>query len=234
MMLKVNTIYPAFMGECNKFGIGARCVFIRLSGCNLRCYTKTFGTPCDTPEALSFSSGKEMSELEILQEVHKYNSKYICLTGGEPLCQDVTDLLRELGKEFFYTIVETNGSRAIKDYRYFRNVSFVVDYKSPSSGETDKMVLDNLNHLDRNDWVKFVLYDNVDYDDMRRVVERFCGRINVAVGLYWGSTLSYKELSENILRHQLKVTLNFQAHKMMVLYDKHREELKNLVIPRTI
>ena len=70
--LKVQTIYPAFMGEVNECGIGAPCVFIRLAGCNLRCYEKTRGCLCDTPEALAMTSGEQMSVGDIVQVANQY------------------------------------------------------------------------------------------------------------------------------------------------------------------
>lgn len=234
MSLKVTTIYPAFMGECNKFGIGARCVFVRLSGCNLRCYKSTLDCPCDTPEALSFSSGKSMKVDEILSEIKKYNSKYICLTGGEPLCQDVSELLTVLSREFYSVIVETNGSVPIDKYRHFKNVSFVIDYKSRSTGEMQKMLTSNFQLMDRCDYLKFVLYDDMDYCEMCRIADNWGGRLNISVGLFWGSELSYADLMDRIIADKLRVQLNIQAHKMMMLYDEERKNLKNLIIPKNI
>ena len=99
--LKVNTIYPAFMGECNVYGIGVPCTFVRLAGCNLRCYESTKGTLCDTPEALGYSCGSDMSPSQILHKVISLGRKVICLTGGEPLTRDVTKLLTLLSAEGF-------------------------------------------------------------------------------------------------------------------------------------
>ena len=99
--LKVNTIYPAYMGECNKYGIGVPCTFIRLNGCNLRCYLKKKGTTCDTPEALDCADGKRMEVSAIIKSVRNIGNKVICLTGGEPLLQDCTKLLTELVNDGF-------------------------------------------------------------------------------------------------------------------------------------
>ena len=86
--LMVNTIYPAFMGEVNLLGIGAPCTFVRLSGCNLRCYKNTMGTLCDTPEALELKCGNPMSVDEVIMQLDRYAERpIVCLTGGEPLCK---------------------------------------------------------------------------------------------------------------------------------------------------
>lgn len=232
----LNTIYPSFMGECNTHGIGVPCTFIRLSGCNLRCYFKTKGVLCDTPEALSASSGRSISVAEIVHEVKRLGRKVVCLTGGEPLLQDVGELLMELSKEGFYVVVETNGSVSITPYRSFRNVSFVVDVKSTSSGESERMLESNYELLDRNDFVKFVIDTEEDYEEFEKwMVSHDWITCNVAVGLFWGAKVRYSWLIDKIspLRN---VSLNMQTHKMTCMYDVYREyaSFQDMFIPKNL
>lgn len=235
--LYLNTIYPAFMGEVNIHGIGALCTFVRLAGCNLRCYYKTKGTLCDTPEALTFLGGKEVSVDHIVDEVKRHRNEVVCLTGGEPLVQDVTELLSKLSSCGHFVVVETNGSKSIRPYRQFRNVSFVVDVKSKSSGEHLKMLETNYSLLGENDFVKFVIDTEEDYEEFQFwVTSHPYLKCKVAVGLFWGSKVSYEwlisKLSTLICRHQ--IYLNMQAHKMSCLYDHHKESLDKIFIPKEL
>lgn len=237
-MLRLNTIYPAFMGECNVHGIGVPCTFVRLAGCNLRCYEKTKGVLCDTPEALSPFSGKQVSEDYILKEVREYGRKVICLTGGEPLRQDVTKLLTLLSNEGYFVVVETNGSKSIAPYRHIRNVSFVVDVKTTSTGEAEHMDETNYSLLDENDFVKFVVDTEEDYNDFHSWVS--CHdylKCKIAVGLFWGSEITYAWLFNNITHFasRLPIYLNMQTHKMICLYDSYsKEEFGKLFIPKEL
>ena len=237
--LKVNTIYPAFMGEVNVHGIGVPCTFLRLAGCNLRCYFKTKGILCDTPEALEMKSGTDMSVSEITYTVRKLGKKVVCLTGGEPLLQDVGELLTELSNHGHYVVVETNGSKSITPYRHIRNVSFVLDAKSVSSGESEKMLEDNYALLNKSDYVKFVIDTEEDYMDFSRwMVAHDYLNCNVAVGLFWGSKMSYVRLMDRLMHAAWKfpVQLNMQAHKMTCMYDKYKsdESFSDLFIPKDI
>lgn len=238
-ILKVNTIYPAFMGEVNTHGIGVPCTFVRLAGCNLRCYFKTKGTLCDTPEALEMKSGKDMSVSEIVNEVRCFGRKIVCLTGGEPLMQDVKELLTELSNNGYYVVVETNGSKSITPYRHIRNVSFVVDVKSESSGESERMFEENYDLLNERDFLKFVVDTKEDVVEFERWV--FCHEYlncNVAVGMFWGSEITYGELIKNLNRvaWQIPVYINMQTHKMACLYDhsKDKDEFGSIIIPKDL
>lgn len=237
-MLRVNTIYPAFMGEVNAFGIGVPCTFIRLAGCNLRCYSNK-GFTCDTPEALEVTHGKEMPIVTIFDHVCFYGHEVICLTGGEPLMQDCSELLEELTASGYKVVVETNGSFPIHQYRHIRNVHFVVDYKSPSTGETKKMVDSNWAIMDEDDYLKFVIDTNEDFDSMIQWVKDHEASYNgkVAAGCFWGSNMGYQELASRILRSGLntQIYLNMQTHKMMCLYDKFKNSaVKDIMIPKNL
>lgn len=237
--IKVNTIYPAFMGEVNTHGIGVPCTFVRLAGCNLRCYFKTKGTLCDTPEALEMKGGKDMSVSEITYQVKCFGRKIVCLTGGEPLMQDVKELLTELSNNGYFVVVETNGSKCISPYRHIRNVSFVVDVKSASSGESERMLEENYDLLDEKDFLKFVVDTNEDVTEFERwVFAHNYINCNVAVGTFWGSEIAYGELIKtlNKVAWQVPVYLNMQTHKMACLYDLYKDNssFKDLFIPRDL
>lgn len=233
--LTVNTIYPAFMGEVSKHGIGAKCTFIRLSGCNLRCYKDTMGILCDTPEALDFKCGVRMDHHEILTAVARYGNPLICLTGGEPLMQDVRKLLETLSVHGYDVVVETNGSKAINHLKSIKNVSFVVDCKGKSSGESERMFEENYSVMDEGDYLKFVIDDEKDYWEMREWIynhPKFKG--NIAVGLFWGSKMGYQELMTTLQEDRLNVYLNMQTHKMAVMYDEYRHTAQDLIIPKEL
>lgn len=235
--IKVNTIYPAFMGEVNIHGIGVPATFVRLSGCNLRCYYKTKGILCDTPEALSIKSGKDMTVGEIVNEVVRMRNKVVCLTGGEPLMQDVRRLITELSSYGFYVVIETNGSMEVEPYRHFRNVSFVVDVKSASSGESERMLERNYSFLDSSDFVKFVIDTEKDFDEfVEWMTSHNWVTCNIAVGLFWGSELNYDWLIRHLNSLERHVFLNMQAHKMACLYDFYKDDksFSDLFIPKDL
>ena len=238
MNYNVNTIYPAFMGEVNTYGIGCPCTFVRLSGCNLRCYKATKGFLCDTPEALDCKSGTRMSTDEIINRLTHIGNKVICLTGGEPLLQDITELLTELSYHGFKVVIETNGSVRIDKYRHIRNVSFVVDCKGPSSGEMEKMLESNYSLLDKDDYVKFVVDNEEDYAHFAQWIFTHGTYVKccVAVGTFWGSEIDYQELLKKLQNDGINVYLNMQTHKMACLYDhyKNDEDFGKIFIPKEL
>lgn len=232
-MLRINTIYKAFMGEVNMFGIGAPCTFVRLAGCNLRCYYRTKGLLCDTPEALGVS-GEEMTEEEILAMC---STKLICLTGGEPLMQDVGAFLALADKMGYRVVVETNGTYSIEKYRQTPGVSFVVDRKSASSGESLRMTPDNYPLLNQNDFVKFVIDDEQDYAEALAFYNKWkWAKFNIAVGLFWGAKVSYDWLINRMRQDDFVAFLNMQTHKMACLYDYARKSdtIKEIFIPKNL
>lgn len=237
-MLRVNTIYPGFMGEVNYYGIGVPCTFIRLAGCNLRCYKKTKGCLCDTPEALEVTSGERMHEEDILAEVKGYNNRVVCLTGGEPLLQDVGDLLVLLTANGFKVVIETNGSRSIYPYSLLKDVSFVVDVKSKSSGEHMAMLREcNYQKMDEKDVVKFVIDTEEDFNEMTEWLNHYWSDYKgmVAAGLFWGSKMTYAELMDRIHKSAFPIHLNMQTHKMACLYDQHKDDtVKEIIIPKDL
>lgn len=238
MIYNVNTIYPAFMGEVNKFGIGHPCVFVRLNGCNLKCYFAKLGTLCDTPEALSCEGGIGMFTEDIVDKVVILlgNSKepLVCLTGGEPLLQDVSDLIRALNHRGINVAVETNGTKKILPQQG-ELLTFIVDYKSGTSGAKNSMCVENWQLMGKDDFLKFVIYNREDFEEFlvwyRKHSRKFKGTI--AVGLFWNTPhVTYTELYRWLAEEQITCTLNMQTHKMGVLYDQTPQ--RDYLIPKDI
>lgn len=231
----INTIYPGFMGEVNAYGIGAPCVFLRLSGCNLRCYKKVLGTFCDTPEALVPRSGIEMTDAEIILKVLSYKRDLVCITGGEPFLQDIVPLVRDLTAQHnIKVVIETNGSLEIPSgllHNY--KVNFVVDYKTSSAG-VGKMCEQNWDKLFSRDFIKFVIYNEDDFKEFVAWYRNYKGLAKVAVGLFWGGKKKYMQLMVQL--ETLGITdvyLNVQAHKLEMLYD-NTEDVSKIFIPKNL
>lgn len=235
-MLRVNSIYPAFMGEVNPFGIGVPCTFVRLAGCNLRCYLSTKGILCDTPEALLEISGDMMSEEAILDRCHDNGYDVICLTGGEPLLQNITDFLHKATSHGFSVVIETNGSRPISPYIGISGVSFIVDRKGKSSGEHAKMCEDNYSLMGESDFLKFVIDTEEDYYEALDFYRSRYHSYNVAFGLFWGSQVTYQWLMKRMHADKVRAYLNMQTHKMACLYDesKEKELFTGIKVPRNL
>ena len=177
-----------------------------------------------------------MTEVEILQEVQRLNRKVVCLTGGEPLLQDVSLLLELLSYHGFYTVIETNGSMNIDGCRYYKNVSFVVDYKSASSGEKGKMVAKNWGLMDEDDYIKFVIDTLDDYVEARMwMSENLSYKGKIAFGLFWGAQVGYQQLIQLMIEDRLNhVFLNMQTHKMACLYDHYKDTISGITIPKEL
>ena len=152
-MIKINEIYLSVQGESTYTGLP--CIFIRLTGCNLRC------SWCDT--AYAFHEGKNMSIDEILQKVANFKIRLVEITGGEPLMQDnVYTLMKRLIEKGYKVMLETGGSISLE--RVPKDVIKIMDLKCPGSGEQEKNNLDNLKLLAPHDEVKFVILDKKDYE----------------------------------------------------------------------
>ena len=161
-MLKVNEIFFSIQGE-STFA-GSPCVFVRLTGCNLRC------TYCDTRYA--YEAGDEMSLDSVIRAVDHYHCPLVEITGGEPLLQDESGRLAKRLLDGGHTVlVETNGTLDIRaiDERAAR----IVDVKCPASGVSDRVLFDNLDCLSPGDEVKFVISDRLDYEWACEISSRY-------------------------------------------------------------
>lgn len=207
MALKVNEILYSIQGESSRAGYP--CVFVRLTGCNLRC------SYCDTRYA--YHEGEHLEIGEILDRVRAYCCPMVEVTGGEPLVQEATPLLiLRLLNEGFKVLMETNGSLNIArvDQRCIR----IVDVKCPSSGEVDRNDLENLARLTGRDELKFVIGDRRDYEYARAILQRN-NQSPVMVGHVHFSPIFGKIgpdiLASWILEDHLDARLNPQLHKII-------------------
>jgi len=202
-MLKINEIYKSIQGE-SRFA-GEPCVFIRLTGCNLRC------SWCDTKYA--YYKGREVSIKQVMDKISALHCKLVQVTGGEPLLQQEThQLIKQLVKKGFRVMIGTNGSQDIS--KIDKRVVKLVDIKCPGSGESGKTLWGNLKYLTKNDEVKFVLSGRKDYDWAKKVTQKYelAGKTRVVFGAAYGK-LSLKLLSGWILNDGIDARLGFQLHK---------------------
>ena len=153
MALKINEIFYSIQGE-SSFA-GRPCVFVRLTGCNLRC------AYCDT--AYAYVAGVSWQIRDIIGHIGRYGSRLVEITGGEPLLQDETPALVKALLDLGWTVLmETNGSLDVR--RVDEQCIRIMDVKCPSSGEADRNDLDNLRRLTAHDEIKFVIGDRGDYE----------------------------------------------------------------------
>ncbi len=206
MSLIVNEIFYSIQGESTHAGLS--CVFIRLSGCNLRCVY------CDTTYA--YHEGKSREINQILNLIGSYPCKRIAITGGEPLLQTETpDLVLNLLQSGHEVILETNGSFDISrvDSRCYR----IVDVKCPGSGEQTSFNHDNLQNLSPCDQVKFVISDRDDYVFAKNFLVDLPSRIPSGSRLFSPNMtqLAPADLAAWILADGLDVRMHLQQHKFI-------------------
>jgi 7-carboxy-7-deazaguanine synthase len=203
IMVKVTEIFHSIQGESTY--AGRPCVFIRLTGCPLRC------TWCDT--AYAFYGGRDMTQDAIVDQVRAFDCGLVEVTGGEPLSQPASlPLLTRLCDEGFDVLLETSG--AIDTIGVDRRVRVILDMKCPGSGMTDRMHWANLTRLAPHDEVKFVIKDRADYEWMRDMVCRhnLPARCTVLVSPVFGEA-DARYLAEWILADKLPVRFQLQMHK---------------------
>jgi 7-carboxy-7-deazaguanine synthase len=203
-VLTINEIFYSIQGESTYSG--RPCVFVRLTGCDLRC------SWCDT--AYAFNEGRKMSVDDVLQEVERYNSPLVEVTGGEPLLQsEVYPLMDRLLESGRTVLLETGGQIDVS--RVPGAVVKVMDVKCPGSGESEKNEWANIDRLGPRDQVKFVVKDRADYEYARATLVRHSLDRRCAAVLFSPvhGVLHPKELSEWILEDRLPVRLQLQIHK---------------------
>ena len=204
-MLTVNEIFFSIQGEGTR--AGQPCVFVRLTGCPLRC------SWCDT--AYAFHEGRKRTEEEVLSEISGYPSRLVELTGGEPLSQGAAfPFVARLADEGWQVLIETSGHVLLEDLD--RRAVVIMDVKAPGSGETHRMEWRNLELLKPTDELKLVIKDRADYDWSRALIRerKLDERCPVLFSPVHG-VLDPGELGKWILDDGLPVRLQVQLHKYL-------------------
>ncbi len=202
-MLKINEIFYSIQGETTYTGIPT--VFVRTSGCPLRC------SYCDTTYA--YYDGQKISIDAILDKVKSYPTKYVCLTGGEPLSQkESLSLMSRLCDLGYLVSLETSG--AVTCEGVDKRVKKIIDVKTPNSGAADSFVLENIRHATLHDEFKFVICSEKDFQWAENFVDTHLSREPYTV-LYSPSfgVISNKQLSEWILNSGSRARMQIQMHK---------------------
>jgi 7-carboxy-7-deazaguanine synthase len=203
--LRINEIFYSLQGETSRVGLPT--VFIRLTGCPLRC------TYCDTSYA--FQEGETLALQEILDKVAQFHPRYVTVTGGEPLAQkNCLPLLQQLCDAGYSVSLETGGAMDIS--KVDPRVSRILDIKTPGSGEAGKNRWENLSLLTPQDEVKFVLCGEEDYLWAKQVLgeKGVADLCQVLLSAAQGQ-LEPATLAEWILRDNLPVRLQIQLHKLL-------------------
>lgn len=203
--LRVTEIFFSLQGETSRVGLPT--VFVRLTGCPLRCGY------CDT--AYAFHGGESLTLDEILQRVAGHGARHVTLTGGEPLAQKHAPvLLKRLADAGYSVSLETSGALDVSEVDV--RISKILDLKTPGSGECARNLWSNLAHLTAHDEIKFVLCDEADYrwacaELAARRLETICP---VLFSPVYGR-LEPRQLADWILRDQLPVRMQVQLHKLL-------------------
>jgi 7-carboxy-7-deazaguanine synthase len=205
MALKIYEIFYSLQGETSRIGLPT--VFVRLTGCPMRC------TYCDTEYA--FSGGGNMQIAEILQKVAELGTKYVTVTGGEPLAQkECYTLLQALCDEGYSVSLETGGAMDIAPVD--KRVSIILDIKTPTSNEEKNMLWSNLEHLKSTDEIKFVVCNRADYDWAKaKIIEL---KLSEKCPILFSPSfheLKAEQLAGWVLADKLNVRMQIQLHKIL-------------------
>lgn len=203
MKLRITEIFYSLQGESTF--VGHPTVFVRLTGCPLRCQY------CDTQYA--FTGGQWLEVSDILAEISKYNTRYVTVTGGEPLAQQgVFQLLKQLCEIPYVVSLETSGALPVANVD--ERVIKIVDLKTPGSGEVARNDWNNLQYLRKTDQIKFVICDRRDYEWARDIMKQYAlGERCIVLFSPTYLQLENKQLAEWILADQLNVRFQIQLHK---------------------
>jgi len=203
--MRITEIFYSIQGESSF--IGTPCVFIRTTGCNLRCVW------CDT--TYSFYGGEEIRLDEIMKKVESYGCKLVEITGGEPMLQkEIYELCDRLLAANYAVLIETGGSLDLS--RVDPRVVKIVDLKCPGSGEAEHNYWPNLEILQPHDQIKFVIKDRADYEWTLEVIRkhRLDERFHLLISPVFGE-MELQPLAEWMLADRVKARLQIQLHKLI-------------------
>lgn len=209
-MLRITEVFYSLQGESNTVGLPT--VFIRLTGCPLRCVY------CDT--AYAFTGGEKIAIDSVIAEVAQYETRYVTVTGGEPLAQPgCLELMVKLLDKGYIVSLETSGALDVS--KVDPRVIKVMDLKTPSSGELSKNCYPNIDYLTQQDQVKFVIGNDEDYDWSKKILTEYDlpNRCQILFSPVMGQQ-NPTELAERILKDRLPVRFQIQLHK--ILWDDAR------------
>ncbi len=202
--MKINEVFHSIQGEGATIGLPT--VFVRLTGCNLRCNW------CDTQYA--YDEGEEMDIPRVLGEIRRYDCKRVCITGGEPLLQEEAyRLMDELLYDDFIVVLETNGSVNLERLECSPNLLISMDIKCPGSGESEKMDFSNIELLGPTDQLKFIITGREDYDYAKYIIKKYEPQCLLVMTPSGGTDL--KQLAEWVLGDHLNVAVLPQLHKII-------------------
>ena len=204
--LRITEVFHSLQGESRTAGFPT--VFVRLTGCPLRCQY------CDT--AYAFDGGEITGLDDIKAQIDSYDCEYVTITGGEPLAQpNCLPLMKSLCDTNYQVSIETSGAMPIENID--KRVSVVLDLKTPGSLECDKNKVENIKFLKQADQVKFVICDEQDYQWSKAQVDQYDLRSKVGEILFSPSfdQLEAAQLAEWVLRDKLRVRVQLQLHKQI-------------------
>ncbi|MCQ5376064.1 MAG: radical SAM protein [Methanomassiliicoccales archaeon] len=203
--MKISEIFYSLQGE--GILIGTPTAFVRTSGCNLRCKW------CDTIYAQT-GEGVERTVIEIIEAIKGFGTRYVCVTGGEPLLQkDIFKLINTLLDNDYKVSVETNGSISIEEMPCSEDLMVSMDIKCPSSGMADKMDLGNLELLSPLDQLKFVVADKKDMQYAKEIIQKY--EIQATIIMTPVGGLDLKPVADWVLDNKLQVRVLPQLHKII-------------------
>lgn len=217
--MKINQIFSSINGEVANCHQGSLCTFIRLQGCNLNCKY------CDTLYAQNPNSGIEMAVNEVAKEAASFKNTNITITGGEPLLQhkEVVELSKLLYNAGFNISIETNGTFPMYPYK---EINWVADWKTSSSGMNKKMDIQNYKYLEKTDIIKFIISDRIDFDESIGFIKQSFERYEVESKIAFSP--SFGDIPPQILIEWMKkekllaergAIFSYQIHKLLKLKE---------------